>query len=303
MRNYVVTSLETHLFFGRIMKEHALFILASFPAGETGYRKEADWYREQFEKALETTVRIANGKVREEVLNSGEVVTEYTEKAEHQTNKLTNIPIRIQITQAQERLQAGHMERPDRETVQQVRSLNQNVLRLLNGLITFKENILKEVASCNLYTANYPLLIEHILREAKWYRQIVMELEGNGRAQNRERRSVEMFWNQIMMEHAQFIRGLLDPTESELMDTADGFAKDYACLLELAKQQDCRVREELTQKTLEMTEEYRDFKAAGTEGITGCGVRSVILPLLADHVLREANHYLRLLQKMDMKKE
>ena len=40
-----------------------------------------------------------------------------------------------------------------------------------------------------------------------------------------------------------------------------------------------------------------DFKAAGAKGITGCDIRSIILPLLADHVLREANHYLRLLKK------
>ncbi|MGI6094128.1 MAG: DUF2935 domain-containing protein [Lachnospiraceae bacterium] len=40
-------------------------------------------------------------------------------------------------------------------------------------------------------------------------------------------------------------------------------------------------------------------KTAGTQGITGCNVRSVILPLLADHVLREANHYLWLLEHMD----
>ena len=38
MKEYVSTSLETHLFFGRIMKEHALFLLAAFPAGETEYR-------------------------------------------------------------------------------------------------------------------------------------------------------------------------------------------------------------------------------------------------------------------------
>ena len=50
-------------------------------------------------------------------------------------------------------------------------------------------------------------------------------------------------------------------------------------------------------KTLETTKRYRDFKAAGTKGITGCEVRSVILPLLADHALREANHYLRILQE------
>ena len=55
------------------------------------------------------------------------------------------------------------------------------------------------------------------------------------------------------------------------------------------------MREELTKKTLETTERYQNFKTAGTQGITGCQIRSVILPLLADHVLREANHYLRLL--------
>ena len=45
----------------------------------------------------------------------------------------------------------------------------------------------------------------------------------------------------------------------------------------------------------ELTEEYQKFKTAGTEGILGCKIRSIILPLLADHLLREANHYLRLL--------
>ena len=53
---------------------------------------------------------------------------------------------------------------------------------------------------------------------------------------------------------------------------------------------------------LKKTEQYRNFKEAGTEGITQCKIRSVILPLLADHVLREANHYLRIL-KMEKKGE
>lgn len=48
--------------------------------------------------------------------------------------------------------------------------------------------------------------------------------------------------------------------------------------------------------SLEETLKFRDFKAAGTEGISQCRIRSVILPLLADHVLREANHYIRLLK-------
>ena len=297
MKEYATTSLETHLFFSRIMREHALFLLAGFPAGETGYRKRADWFREQFEKALDHTVGLANGIAGEDVLHSGEVFTEFTEMAEQQTRKLTKIPINIRITQAEKKLRAGSgAGHRDRKMIQQVRQLNQNILHLLNGLIAFKEKILQEVGACNLYTANYPLLIEHILREAKLYRQIITELEEKGCMPSKDLKKAELFWNQIMMEHAMFIRGLLDPTECELIKTADDFAGDYCRLLEEARKQDCRTIDGLTRKTLETTEQYRDFKAAGTEGITGCDIRSVILPLLADHVLREANHYLRILK-------
>lgn len=299
MENFVVTSLETHLFFARIMKEHSLFLLASFPAKEQQLKSEANWYREQFERALSTVVRLANGNVREEVLDSGEVVTKFTQRAERQTRKLTGIPIDIQITQAEEKLQAGYLENPSREMMQRVKRLNQRILRLLDGLIKLKERILQDVLSCELYTTNYPLLIEHILREAKLYRQTILDIE-NGCMRRVCSRTTEMFWNQIMMEHAEFIRGLLDPTECELIHTADDFARDYCELLQLAQKQDCKVQDEVTRKTLKKTEEYRDFKIAGTEGITNCNIRSIILPLLADHVLREANHYLRLLKNIEI---
>lgn len=296
MKDYVVTSLETHLFFGRIMKEHSLFLLASFPAADTDCKDEADRFRAQFEELLEQTVRLADGMVGEEVLCSGEVVTEFTEMAERQTGRLTGIPIDIRITQAEKKLRAGADVCPDRRTVQQLQRMNQNALQLLNGLIEFKERVLRAVTSCKLYTTNYPLLIEHMLREAKLYRQIIGTLERRGCISSGDLKETEMFWNQIMMEHAMFIRGLLDPTECKLIDTANAFAGDYCRLLEEAKKQDCRTMDELTRKTVETTERYRDFKAAGTKGITDCGIRSVILPLLADHVLREANHYLRILK-------
>lgn len=61
MTEYIRTSLETHLFFGRIMKEHVLFLQAAFPAGETGYSSTADRYRSEFEKVLWQTVRLAGG--------------------------------------------------------------------------------------------------------------------------------------------------------------------------------------------------------------------------------------------------
>ena len=106
-------------------------------------------------------------------------------------------------------------------------------------------------------------------------------------------KDIECFWNRIMMEHALFIRGLLDPSEAELIDSADEFAKDYSELLETCRNAQ---RQTMLKDPLSETVKFRDFKAEGTEGIEKCKIRSVILPLLADHVLREANHYIRLLK-------
>lgn len=52
----------------------------------------------------------------------------------------------------------------------------------------------------------------------------------------------------------------------------------------------------ITDKTIAETQKYIEFKTAGTKGIKECEIRSIILPLLADHVLREANHYFRILK-------
>ena len=108
MKGYVTVSLETHLFFGRIMKEHSLFLLAGFPAKETEFIQRADWFRKEFEDGLRSAVELADGIISESVLNSGEIVTEYTEKAECQTRDLTGISIDIQITDAERRLHAGN---------------------------------------------------------------------------------------------------------------------------------------------------------------------------------------------------
>lgn len=68
MEKFIVSSLELHLFFGRIMKEHALFLVASFPEPARNYRRQADWFRAQFEQALDIAVQLADGIIRTEAL-------------------------------------------------------------------------------------------------------------------------------------------------------------------------------------------------------------------------------------------
>ena len=73
--------------------------------------------------------------------------------------------------------------------------------------------------------------------------------------------------------------------------------QDYAKLLEVSSARNELANKNTAEASLRETLQFRDFKAAGAKGILNCEVQSIILPLLADHVLREANHYIRLLSK------
>lgn len=295
MQDYVKTSIELHLFFSRIMKEHAIFLQAGFMPKNTEYIQEAMLYKKQFEKLLADTLQLNSCVISNNVLNSGEIVTQFTYGAERKTEELTGITIDSRITLKELNLNCdNYYGMPD--ATKYVSYLNDTAITLLNGLIDFKEKILKNVLSCGLFTANYPLLLEHIIREAKLYRQYVIMLQRGEKVNNQNMKQVELFWNQIMMEHALFIRGLLDPTENDLIVTADNFAKDYEKLIEEAKNTTNETIKSVTDKTLLETKKYIEFKTAGTKGIKECEIRSIILPLLADHVLREANHYLRILK-------
>lgn len=292
--NYVIRSLELHLFFGRIMKEHALFLRAGFTPANPEFSEKAEHFKGEFEQLLCQALELADGLISKDVLDSCELVTEFTASAERKTECLTGIQVNNELTQKALNLNCANRRPTNLQAkFRQVQALNRAALRLVENLISFKEEILENVLSCNMFTANYPLLIEHILREAKLYRKYIKILERDGDLNYRAMKETESFWNRIMMEHAMFIRGLLDPCESELLCTADGFAKEYAALLDSFR---CAQNKTLRADSLEETVKFRDFKVAGTQGIQQCQIRSVILPLLADHVLREANHYIRLLK-------
>lgn len=128
------------------------------------------------------TVALSNGAVSPDVLNSGEVVTEFTALAEKQTECFTGIAIDRKITSSELRLSSNcnYCNNNQSQKVCTIHRLNERAIQLLDGLICFKESILKNVLNCQMFTMNYPLLIEHIIREAKLYRKYLHMLEKDG---------------------------------------------------------------------------------------------------------------------------
>ncbi|MBU3104976.1 DUF2935 domain-containing protein [Clostridium gasigenes] len=292
---YVILSLEQHLFFARIMKEHSLFLEAGFTPKNTKLSKEADSFKVEFEKLLLDTVKLSNGIVRESILDSGEIITEYTLSTEKKTEYFTGIPINKKITMLESKLDYGINPNIKPEMINIIKKINKKAIKLLDGLIDLKVRVLNGMLSCEIFTVNYPLLIEHIIREAKLYRAYIVDLENGEDIEKKNIKQSELFWDQIMMEHALFIRGLLDPSENKLIETSDKFSKEYAALIEKAKTMTDETICSITLETLNETIKLNEFKQAGAKGIDECKIKAIFLPLLADHVLRESNHFIRLL--------
>ncbi|MBN7772477.1 DUF2935 domain-containing protein [Clostridium aminobutyricum] len=295
---YVRRSLELHLFFIRIMKEHSFFLEIGFTPKNSDFIEIADNFRKAFDLVLREAITLSDGIIDPDFLNSGEVITPYTLKAEEVSTYYTGVPINTELTKMEENLSEGT---PTNLNMlgQRVHTLNCRVMDLLDELIRFKTRVLRDVITCNMFTVNYPLLIEHILREAKLYNLLIQRLEGK-EEMNMEQEGIEqeLFWNRIMAEHSLFIRGLLDPTENELIIMANNFGNEFNQLYEESKEAMDQTLpfSQVTNDSLKATIDVRNFNEQGTQGLLNCKVKSIIIPLLGDHVLRESNHYLRLLK-------
>lgn len=297
---FIRQSLEIHLFFARIMKEHSFFLQVGFTPRDVSFSQQADLFRVEFDRLLKDVILLSNGVVSHSVIESSQIVTSYTLNAEMASSYLTGVQIQTGLTQAELGLVGGENIVYNPVLEQRVYMVNQNALALTAGLINFKDTVLRNVLSCNMFTVNYPLLIDHIMREAKLYFRMI------DRLQRREQINIaqeiyeqELFWNKIMAEHSKFIRGLLDPTEEDLFNMANNFGKEFDKLTEDVKKTMGKTLpiSKVTDESLEATKRISDFNAQGTRGLIECKIKSIIIPLLGDHVLRESNHFIHLLKK------
>ena len=287
--DYIRYSLELHLFFDRIMKEHSLFLEAAFTEKDKELKKIANNFQTIFSDILKKAVFLANGRMSKEFLTAGEIVTNHTLESENATINLSNIRIDTNITEIETKLMSGNKE-IDTQFLNELIDLNNRTLPIIKNLIQFKNDILNQVLSCKMYTTNYPLLINHIMNEAKMYYTLLSKVSKREKFTENYIYEQELFWNNIMKEHAEFIRGLLDPSELNLILTANQYAIDYDKIIKESSSIDT------INTSLNETISFRDFKIAGEEGILNCKIRSIIIPLLADHIVREANHFIRILK-------
>lgn len=190
----------------------------------------------------------------------------------------------------------------------QIFEFNRMVERAVAQIWGYKRKILELLITCRINGHNYPLLVDHISREAAYFGNRLRQLNSGTLDPLPDAIINEnVFFLRIMADHSKFIGHLLDPSERKLVDQARNFSHDFDQLLFQAIDLDSMRPQSQTVPLLDQfvdqnrvsVRSLRDFKKTARDLIEACRIKSNIPTLLADHVFREASHFLEILDMFE----
>jgi hypothetical protein len=189
--------------------------------------------------------------------------------------------------------------------IRQVQAFNTEVYQAAVAIWNYKRKVLGLTLRCEIRGSNnFPLLVDHISREAAYFANRLKELNEGKLAPTPDTVIEEnVFFLRIMADHAKFIGHLLDPSERKLVEQAREFSHDFDQLVFQAIDLDSMRPQSETKPILSQflnqnkvsVASLRDFKKTARELIEACRIKSNIHPLLADHTFREAERFLEII--------
>lgn len=172
----------------------------------------------------------------------------------------------------------------------------------------FKRQLLEMMLCGKLHGHNFPLMLDHMAREAEYVLRLLDKMrDGKVAIGDAGKAQEAVFWLRIMKDHAKFMAHLIDPSEYNLINAANDFSDefdtlylegtDFVSMLQCSNQVPVfkRFIKDMRAALLRL----RDFKKASHDMIAECKLVGIISEELAEHVLREADHFLLILAMME----
>ncbi|MFP9131279.1 DUF2935 domain-containing protein [Niallia sp. BSM11] len=196
----------------------------------------------------------------------------------------------------------------DNSDIRQIQAFNSEVYQAAVDIWGYKRKVLGLTLRCEIRSNNFPLLVDHISREAAFFANRLKELNDGKLTPEPDKIIQEnVFFLRIMADHAKFIGHLLDPSERKLVQQANEFSHDFDQLVFQAIDLDSMRPQSETVPILDQflnqnrisVASLRDFKKTARDLIEACRIKSNIHPLLADHTFREAERFIEIIDLFD----
>lgn len=170
-------------------------------------------------------------------------------------------------------------------------------------LIDYKKDNHRAQVSGALNSLVWPLFFDHTAREAERWVNTLENIAG-GQVEP-DRKEVVRFWAEIMDDHFRFIAHLLDPDEHDLVKKAYQNCAVFQAVRGGRHGADSLLGQPRTPPgedpamILRMAEEVVEFKTDTVRQIEAGKIRSIISPILGDHVRREAVWFVDELRRLE----
>lgn len=292
-KDFVRRSLEENRFWLRIMKEHALFLSEGFNRRDNDLIAEANRFFRLFDRLLREAQSLEDPSEERVYRFNKLVIRAVTDFRNFKQEVLTRIVLcRIQGFNLP--LLVDHIRREAEYFI--------TVLTMLNRGID--EPIAAEIVRENVFwlriMADHSRFIQHLLDPSE--RRFVQRTE-----------EIAQEFDQLLAQ-ARDLDSMLKGA-SPVLVVVGGHMLDRPSLIRLKDEED-REREKrslletpppviqrFNEEAIAAAREIRDFKATATVLLRQCKILSVINPLLADHVTREAQKFLSVLQELEKRLE
>ncbi|MFR1214945.1 MAG: DUF2935 domain-containing protein [Acutalibacteraceae bacterium] len=172
-------------------------------------------------------MKLSHGVLSKDIIQSAELVTEYTQSAEKEVQRFTGISIDRAITAMEEDMQGEDDAYISPKLANQVLLLNRSAIRILDGIIDFEENILKELMASSIFSTSYPNFVKHLVHEAQNYRSYIINFDNEEEFSCDDMTQVDLFWDHSVLEHTQYVRAILNSANNELIQSCSTFAASY----------------------------------------------------------------------------
>lgn len=179
-------------------------------------------------------------------------------------------------------------------------TVNQALLEALAALRGFKEQILQEQLNCTVKIHLPPTLIHHMINEAEEAYRVLGPVRRGEMPPAAQALHHHLLWLPDAAGHAGVLHAGTDPTQAELLKTTEHFKKvfdgmhiralELAGMLRVAPRMVAALRK-LNRDAMGQISTFRAFLAELREHLEGCEILGTLVPLLADHMLREELYY------------
>ena len=292
-RQFVQLSLINNLFYLRTIRYFCINIELSFYKNNENYSRDAKSLGEKCEELSRELIKYLDYNLLRFALASSILVTKYTLEAEELTEKLFDINIDTGITKEELTITNDKEVIIDQSVINALNEVNQKAYVLVQNFITFCNEIKDKLLTNNLFSYSYPSIYNYMIEEANVYKRELERLIRRDISSPIFVLNFEYRFNEIMRNSATFIRSLVDPIHTEIINDADSFVERFQNLVNEYKGGVLSPdkQKELTERSLDTLNEFISFIERCIEGQLGSTIYFIVEPTFLDNIYTEANYF------------